>query len=159
MKTFIEILNETEFDDIKKKLGLGKEYILFHNDKWVVDTKHSIERKEQRGFTKEIEQFLKDTIDYIIDKKLPAKNREYLVLSKSKHLGMVVAHKKDEKNRVKGNLLSIVSWFGDVTKPPLNKKSIKDVFVSRDKKDVTTKILVEFVENEIIEVDEIIELG
>lgn len=123
--------------EIRSKMKLGKEYLMYYKGKWIIDTDHKLERTAQRGSASQQEDFFKKAIDWIVDKKKgPA---DYLFVSKSSKLAAVLSHRKDRNNRVKGNILSVVTWLGDVTGPPLNKNSIKDVFAKKD----TIKVILE----------------
>ena len=158
MKSFEQILTESEEDVIRKNLGLGKEYAFFYKNKWVIDTIHSLHRekdKERLVIPKDIEDLFKKAIDWILKNSAPAKNTEYMFISKSTFNAAILAHKQDEKHRVKGNILSIVTLFGDIRK--MGKKNINDLKISKAKEHNTKKIILETT-NGNIEVDYIIEL-
>lgn len=129
MKEFKDFLFEAEEADIRKKFNLDpNEYILFYRDKWIIDTKHAIERKV-RGSLDDAKKLFKRSIDSLLDKKLKT-NQVYLIASKSLKIAAIVDYRKDIRGRVKGNNLILITWLGDYTKPPMNKKSPGDIFLT-----------------------------
>ena len=117
---FSEILYETLIYNGKH---LPKEYVFEHRGKYIIDTLHSIEREAERGNynTGEGEWIFTKAIDALLDGKL-AGNKEYLFVSKSKKVGMVVDYRKDKENLLDGGKhLIIVTWIG-------KKPNTKDFF-------------------------------
>lgn len=135
-------------EEIRSRMKLTKEYTLMHRGKWIIDTFHKLAQEFKRGKFPKQEKLFKDAIDWILDKKKGI--GVFLFVSKSSKLGMIVDHRKDGKNRVKGKNLIIVTWFGKI------EKDIKDVFT---KKKSDTKVILEYNKTLHIKIDEIIKLN
>lgn len=134
MKSFKEYLIENDTEILRSTLNLGKEYTFLYKDTWVIDTFHKLDRVEKRGSNKGQTNLFKKAIDWLLKTK---KSKEYLFVSKSSRLGMVVDYRKDKMKKVKGNHLIIITWLGDVTKKL--KKSPDEVFAKKG----TEKVLLE----------------
>ena len=139
METLRDILSlgkraSTDEDLLRRVFGLGSEYSFHHRDKWVIDSHHKLEREAARAKTKDQPAFFRSMIDWLVGHN--AADGNYLFVSRSTRLGVVIEYRKDRAGKVKGSHPVVVTWLGDVTKPPLNKKSIDDVVATKstDKK-------------------------
>lgn len=135
MKSMEEIFFESEEDDIRSKMNLGKEYNFYYKGKWVIDTFHKLDREKQRE--SESRDLFRKAINWLLTNKSKG-GMEYLFVSKSTKMAMVVDYRKDKANRVKGNNLIIVSWLGNTVKDL--KKDPKDVFVKKEQRKYLLKM-------------------
>lgn len=118
METFKEFLQEgiVYKNPEGKYVRLGSEYSFHYRDKFVIDTKHILDRIQERGEANDLNFLLKKTIDYVIDRN--ARSKEYLFASKSKRIGIVVDYREDKnksKSGIAGNQIIIVTWLGRKT--------------------------------------------
>lgn len=148
MLTFKQILengDRSEEQELREKFGLNpKQYIFYHNEKWVIDTTHSVDRVTDRGVSdNKIEDLFRKSIDWIVKKKAAAKGQVYLFVSKSTNYAVVFDHRKDEKHRVKGNILAVVTYLGDVRKLKPKGKDPKTVATTHkgDKKVILESLM------------------
>jgi hypothetical protein len=144
MLTFRQIL-EDDAATLRDKFGLSpKEYIFYYKDKWIIDTKHSIARVTDRGVEdKAVVDLLKKSIDWVVKTKAAAKEQVYLFVSKSTNQAIVLDHRKDNRHRVKGNILAVVTYLGDVRKLKPKGKDPKTVTTTHkgDKKVIVESLM------------------
>jgi hypothetical protein len=80
----------------------GKEYIIQHNGRWIIDTTHALERMAERETAPmvELEDNFKKMVDRIMTLKTYHKlpyNTEFFVWFRSIQQGFIVAHRRDTK--------------------------------------------------------------
>jgi len=141
MKSFKELLLEFDSDietEIRNKMKLDpKEYNFYYKGKWIIDTKHKLARVTDRGSYDKAKTLFKRAIDWIMSNK--ASKGEFLFVSRGMHLAMVVDHRPDRKGRVKGNVLAIETWLGDVRELEPEPKTVQSVYAKKG----TKKVIVE----------------
>ena len=140
MKSFSQLIMESDSDieqEIRNKMKLDpKEYNYYYKGKWIIDTKHMLDRVGDRGAYDEAKKLFERAIEWLLKHK--SAKGEYLFVSKSMHIAMVIDHRPDRKGRVKGNVLAIETWLGDVRKLP-KPKTVQTVYA----KEGTEKVIVE----------------
>ena len=106
-------------------LESNEEYVLYYKDKWIIDTKHYIQRKLQRKETdlskKEIETIFRRIIDYYWDfpEQFKYKN-QYLFYSIQYRQAFIVDFREDTKHKVRGNNFILITFL------PRNKHNVRD---------------------------------
>ncbi len=135
MKSFKEYIEEAKYQYDGKILG--PEFNYFYKDTFVIDTFHKLDRVKDRGAIEKSKDLFRKAIDHL--SKFGKKDKQYLFVSNSTNLGMVVDYRMDRKKVVDDRLsVVIITWLGDVTKPPI-RKTPEQVFAKKG----TLKVLVE----------------
>lgn len=116
-----------------------EEYIYNFQDKWIICSGHG---KAQKELDKRIvpnkkkNELFKKAIKWIIING--KKGKKYIFLMKKSEIGMAIDYRKDEKNKVEGLHLIMITWYGYLKKlkPP---KTI-DTFFKKFETDILAKL-------------------
>ena len=108
MKTFREYVNEA--------FQPGPEYYFRHKNRWVIDTYHALERRDQRTTLSdlELEDFLTRMIDDFLgrSKSYTGRDGKYLYYSKKYDQAILIEYRKDGKDKGSGaRQFIVVSFF------------------------------------------------
>lgn len=117
-----------------------KEYIYNYLDKYIIRTNHIKDRYDdsKRAVTKKKKlQLFKKVIIHC--KENGKKNQVYIFFVESTSVGMIVHYREDKYKKVKGNQCIMVTWLGDVRKPPIS----KTIHTFELKKDSDMRVLLE----------------
>jgi len=98
-----------------ESLDLGNEYLYSFKGKWIIDTKHSVQRKVERNELeeREIELLFKRSIKELIKRgrSYTEKDGLYLFYSKSLDQAMIIDYREDKKGKSKGRHLIMISYL------------------------------------------------